>query len=354
MQQLLVKILLYPFSILYGLGVSIRNKLYDKGLLREVRFDVPVISVGNLSVGGAGKTPHIEYLITLLRQYINVATLSRGYKRKTAGYLQVQPQHRATDVGDEPLQYKRKYPETMVTVAESRSLGIPQLMMQRPDTQVILLDDAFQHRAVKPYQNILLTEYGHPFTDDILLPAGRLREQPEAYKRADVIVVSKCPPQLSEADRQQMLAKLQPYPHQQVFFSYYDYGHPYFMFNGYYRYPLIGDTDVLLVSAIANTEYMERYLGTKAKSIKALEYADHHFFDEYDLGDIKKQFDAIASDKKIIITTEKDAMRLERFYGYIQEHKLPIYLLPVKVNFHFDEKVAFDQYIKDKLMAFKV
>ncbi len=176
LQSTLVKILLAPFSLLYGVGVSLRNYFYRQGILKAVDFDLPVISVGNLSVGGAGKSPHIEYLIRLLKDYINVATLSRGYKRKSKGFLIVQPQQSVEQAGDEPLQFRRKFHDILVAVAESRTFAIPQILMKEPHTQVILLDDAFQHRSITPGLNILVTEYSHPFTRDYLLPSGRLRE----------------------------------------------------------------------------------------------------------------------------------------------------------------------------------
>jgi len=195
--QWILKILLIPLAALYGLGVSIRNGLYSVGLLRGVTFGLPVISVGNLSVGGTGKTPHTEYLIRLLREYIKIAVLSRGYGRKSSGYLEVSPQYEATITGDEPLQYKRKFPDTRVAVAESRSLAIPLVLRSYPDTQLVILDDGFQHREVTPGLNLLLTEYNHLYTDDFLLPVGRLREWRQAAIRADMIIVTKCPPNLS-------------------------------------------------------------------------------------------------------------------------------------------------------------
>ena len=192
------RVLLAPLTVLYGLGVSLRSLFYTSGVLKHTTFSLPIISVGNLSVGGAGKTPHVEYLVQLLKDYVHVATLSRGYKRKTKGFLLVHPHQSATQVGDEPLQYKRKYPDVTVAVGENRSLAIPEMLQHAPQTQVILLDDAFQHIAIRPSLNILLTEHGQLFTDDFLLPSGRLREWRSAYERADTIIVSKCPPDLPE------------------------------------------------------------------------------------------------------------------------------------------------------------
>ncbi len=352
----LVKILLSPLSLLYGLGVSLRNLLYRTGLLRSVSFNIPVISIGNLSVGGAGKTPHIEYLIRLLKDYVNVATLSRGYGRKTQGFQVVESYMDATQSGDEPLQFKRKFPEILVGVAESRALAIPRLLMEDQETQVVLLDDAFQHRAVKPGLNILLTEYSNLFTRDFLLPAGRLREWRSAYERADVIVVTKCPPEMEPGKREALISELNLLPHQKIYFSYYEYGTPYYLFNPRFVAPLQEDRDVLLVSAIARADYLKSYVSEKAGAVYTMEYADHHFFDESDLYDIEKSFkNVIKPDRQtMMLTTEKDAMRLELHKKFIVENKLPVFVLPVEVQFHFGEKPQFDQTIQDFLLNFKV
>ncbi|MCB0569963.1 MAG: tetraacyldisaccharide 4'-kinase [Phaeodactylibacter sp.] len=352
-QRFLAQILLSPFALLYGIGVSLRNFFYSRGLLKGVEFSVPVISVGNLSVGGAGKTPHIEYLIRLLKDYIEVATLSRGYRRKTKGYLEAAPKMTAEQVGDEPLQFKRKFPDIMVSVSESRTFAIPKMLMDRPALQVILLDDAFQHRSVRPGLNILLTEYSRPFTKDFLLPAGRLREWRSAYRRADIIIVSKCPAQMPREERERYLEEIRPFPHQKVYFSYYAYGHPYYILNPSYRIELRPDIDALLISAIANTDYLVRYLEEKAGPLQVLEYEDHHYFSKYDVGQLKAHFDRMEADSKIILTTEKDAMRLELHRDFLIEHRLPIFVVPAEVRFHFDEAEAFDESIRLFLLNFK-
>lgn len=353
-QNYLVKILLAPFSLLYGMIMSMRDFFYRKGLLKSVEFNLPVISVGNLSVGGAGKTPHIEYLILLLRDYINIATLSRGYKRKSRGYIEVKPKMTAEQVGDEPLQFKRKFPDIMVTVSESRSFGIPQIVSDRPETQLVLLDDAFQHRSVKPGLNILLTEYRHPFTRDHLLPSGRLREWRSGYERADIIVVSKCPQELGQEERRALTEEIKPFPHQQLFFSYYRYFQPYYIFDARYRTNLGQDWDILLISAIARTEYLTEYLTDQVKSVHALEFEDHHYFTKSDMADLKRSFAELPSEKKIILTTEKDAMRMELHRQFLIEERLPIFVLPVQVQFHFDEGTVFDETVKNFLLKFKV
>ena len=353
-QKYLAQILLSPFSLLYGLAVSIRNFLYRRGFLKGVVFNLPVISVGNLSVGGAGKTPHIEYLIRLLKDYLNIGTLSRGYKRKTKGFLRVQSNMTAEQVGDEPLQFKRKYPDISVSVAESRTFAIPTIVQQEPDMQVILLDDAFQHRSVKPGLNILLTEFSHPFTRDYLLPSGRLREWRSAYERADVIIVSKCPQEISEADKERMIKEIKPFPHQQIYFSYYGYFPPYYIYNPRYRAQLEPDLDIVLICAIARTDYLVEYLQQHVSSVTILEYEDHHYFSNRDVEQLKRSFDNLESKKKMILTTEKDAMRLDLHRKFLLDNKLPIFAIPVQVKFHFEEGERFDQFIKDYLLNFKV
>lgn len=352
-QNLLVRILLIPFSLLYGLGVSLRDAAYRMGLLKSVQFSVPTISVGNLSVGGAGKTPHIEYLIRLLKDYIHVATLSRGYGRKSQGYRLVHPRMTAEQAGDEPLQFKRKFPEVTVTVSESRAFGVPRILMEAPETQVVLLDDAFQHRAVQPGLNVLLTEYSHLFTRDWLLPTGRLREWRSAYRRADVLVVTKCPPQLSVQERERILLEIKPFPHQRVFFSYYEYDRPYFIFDARYVTDLQPEWTALMVSAIARTDYLTDYLREKIETVTILEYEDHHLFSAEDMLEVKGTFERLTGEKKIILTTEKDAVRLEAHRQFILDNRLPVFALPVEVRFHFGEGPLFDQLIKDFLLNFK-
>ena len=346
----LIKILLLPFSLLYGIGVSVRNGLYRYGFLNSVGFSVPVISVGNLTVGGAGKTPHVEYLIRLLKPYLEVATLSRGYKRKTKGFLEVLPHHNAQTTGDEPLQFKRKNPDIGVYVDESRMFGIPRIMMKNPGTQTVILDDAFQHLSVKPGVNILLTEYDKPYFEDWLLPSGRLREWRSAYKRADVIVVSKCPQDASKIDRKWWMEKLNPLPHQKVFFSYYDYGNPYHLFDAQKRVRLESNPQILLVSGIARTDYLLDFLNTKSSNIKVLEYEDHYDYTPFDMGRIEKYYKSLDPAKAIVLTTEKDAIRLQGHAKHILEKRLPVFALPIEVKFHFDEAAQFNDWLQSKLV----
>ena len=353
-QSVLVKLLLAPFSLLYGLGVSIRNALYRFGALREVEFAIPVISVGNLSVGGTGKTPHIEYLVRMLKDYIYVATLSRGYQRKSKGFLIIQPGDNAEQAGDEPLMYKRKFPDVMVAVAESRTFGIMEILKAQPQTQAILLDDAFQHLSVKPGLNILLTDFSAPFTRDYLLPSGRLREWRSAYQRADIIIVSKCPPILSAEEKAQLIAEIQPLSRQRIFFSHYQYGDPYSIYDGRQRIQLHENTNALLITAIANTDYLTDYLDERTGTLHTLEFEDHHYFSNYDMGQLKRIYENMEGKNKIILTTEKDAVRMELHREFLLETRLPIYVLPLRVAFHFDEGPEFEQLVKDYFLSFKI
>lgn len=346
--------MLLPFSFLYGLGVSLRDFLYRHKLLVSVEFNIPVICVGNLSIGGAGKTPHIEYLIRLLQPYLEVATLSRGYRRKTSGYQVVTRDSNAETAGDEPLQFKRAFPGVFVAVSENRALGIPQLLQDFPQAQVVLLDDAFQHRSVLPGLNILLTEYGRPYTRDFLLPAGRLREWRSASRRADLIVVTKCPTDLTEAEREAFLRELNPFSHQRVFFSCYRYQTPFYILNHGFSVELQQDLSVLLVSAIANTDYLLGYLNQSCGTVRVREFEDHHHFSEDDLSDIEQQFLLMPGSRKIILTTSKDATRLELHRDWLLAKRLPVMVLPLEVAFLFDQSERFDQSVRAFLLNFKV
>ncbi len=349
----LFKILLSPLSFLYGLSVSVRNLLYKKEILRPVKFDIPVISVGNLSIGGTGKSPHIEYLVTWLKEYIPVAILSRGYKRESTGFQLGQEHPSVKMIGDEPYQFLLKFPDVPVAVAENRPLGIPYLLKAYPQTRAILLDDAFQHLSVKPYINILLTAYEAPFTQDYLLPSGRLREWRSSYTRADMIIVTKCPPDLTQPQAASLISAINIKPHQSLFFTEYRYLLPYFIFKSEYRYRWRHATQVLLISGIANTDYLEHYLKQRVAHVQIFSFSDHHWYSNYDLGQMKRQFDALPGPDKLIMTTEKDATRLSLHRDYILEHKMPMFVLPVEVNFLWNEEQRFKETIAQKLLEFK-
>lgn len=352
--QWYLKILLFPFALLYGLGVTLRNTLYSIGMLRGSVFSLPVISIGNLTVGGTGKTPHTEYLIRILQPYLYLAVLSRGYKRKTTGYQEVSLTSNADQAGDEPLQFKRKYPTVAVAVAESRSLAIPQLLRNHPETNVILLDDGFQHREVVPGLNILLTEYKRLFTRDFFLPVGRLREWKDEARRADIIIVTKCPDTLHPEEQDVITKEVTQGGNQKVFFSRYRYGHLYKMYEGAQRVALHDNHTLLLVVALAGTDYLLDYLKTRVKEVRGLEYSDHHAFSVDDIHNIARHFELIEDRQNaIILTTEKDAMRLDMHRDLLRQLNLPVYILPIAVEFISENKDAFDETIKEWLLNFK-
>jgi tetraacyldisaccharide 4'-kinase len=350
-KEIIFGVLVLPFAMIYAGITSFRLFLYRMRIIRSSQFDIPVITVGNLTMGGSGKTPHVEYLIRLLQPYINVAILSRGYKRKTSGFRFVQTNDNVKTVGDEPLLYKLKYNDIPVAVGENRALAIPQMLSGDSDINTILLDDAYQHIGVKPYINILLTEYEKPFYKDYIFPIGRLRELRNGYKRADIIIVSKCPSDLTVEQRDEFISKINPMSHQMIFFSYIQYGNPYLFANTSKRLVLDEKLEVLMLTAIANENYMFDYLKNKVKNVKSLAFRDHYDFTNFDIGQAESIYNNINSDQKVLITTEKDTTRLLAHRNYILEKNLPLYILPIEVKFYDD---SFDHYIKSKLLEFKV
>lgn len=345
-----IRIVLFPFSLLYGLAVITRNFLFDKGVFKSASFNMPVICIGNLSAGGTGKSPMTEYLLRLLKDRFKTATISRGYKRKTKGYALANEQTTALDIGDEPKQFHIKFPEVSVAVGEERIVAIPQLLHDRPDTQVILLDDAFQHRTIRAGLNILLTECSNLFTRDFFLPTGDLRDQRSSYKRADVIVITKCPLGLTLQEKENIISEIKPLQHQKVFFTATEYGTPYHIFSGEQR-PIIADDEVLLICGIANPAPLKSYISDKAKTYYERLYSNHHIFTIDDVKEIRKKYEQVEDERKIILTTEKDAVRLLKFQQELAP--LPLYALPVKHRFLFDEGTNFDRMVLDFVSNFK-
>ncbi len=332
------RILLYPFALIYGALIWLRNRLYDSGFSSSIKFSVPVISVGNLSVGGTGKTPHVEYLISLLRYQYKVATMSRGYKRRTQGFILADENANALRIGDEPMQYKIKFPDIDVSVAEERMTGIPTLLQKRYDIDVVLLDDAYQHRSVKPGLNILITDFSKPFYDDWILPYGSLRESRKAYVRADVIIVSKCPPALTESEAQEIRNRIKPQPHQQVFFTAIVYGQPYEIFSGA---PVsLNQKNALLVCCIARPEPLIAEVKKQAADVHVLSYADHHYFLSRDMEEISETLKNWEAAEKFMVTTEKDATRLLLQKEKLELLKTPVVVLPIRVVFLLDGAAA--------------
>ena len=333
--------------LLYGWFTAARNWLYDKDILKSAEFEIPTIVVGNLAVGGTGKSPHIEYLIQLLKDTVQVATLSRGYGRKTTGFILADEKSDAKKIGDEPLLYKLKHPEMPVAVAESRVMAIPKLLHDNPATQVILLDDAFQHRSLRPGLKIILTTYQNLFTRDSLLPIGDLREDAKNYKRADIIVVTKCPPDLSKEEKEKITREINPFPYQHLYFSTVKYGTIYKLFAAnleelYYPNILTKDKAVLMVTGIANHTPFVDFVKSYSQNVFTFPYRDHHQFDEYDLEQIRETFLHLSFDEKIILTTEKDAVRLIPHRNWFLQNKIEIFVQPIVVDFLGEDKQKFD------------
>ena len=332
------RILLLPFALLYWLVIGVRNWLYDKNILKSSSFGLPLIGVGNLSVGGTGKSPMVEYLVEYLRGRYRVATLSRGYKRRSRGYALANEHSTALEIGDEPMQFHLKFPDVPVAVGEERLVAIPQLLHDRPDTQVIVLDDVFQHRSIRAGLNILLTDYSSLFTRDFYLPTGDLRDLRSRYRRADIIVVSKCEANLSVVEKEKIIREIAPLPHQAVFFTTTWYGSLYHLLTRESSV-LQPETEVLLVTGIANPRPLKSLLEEHCDSYTLLQYSDHHIFTIDDLQEIRKKFNSMEAGQKIMLTTEKDAVRLVKFGNEIND--LPFYVIPVRHQFLFGEEEKF-------------
>lgn len=346
--KLLTKILLFPFAIIYGSIIWLRNWLYKTNFIGSTDFEIPVITVGNLSMGGTGKTPFVEFLVELLHDHYKIGVLSRGYKRKTSGYLSVQNFHTSKDVGDEPLMLKLKYPDVQVSVGEERVFAIPRLISEQPQTQVILLDDAFQHQSVRPDINILLTTYDKPFYDDLILPLGTLREFESGKNRANIIVVTKCPTVLSDDKKTEIIKKINPSSKQKIFFSTIEYGVAYNLLNPNDRLFFENKENYILLTGIANAQPLKEYVAGKSNEIVHYEFNDHHFFETHELEVIKKNY----PDFKKWITTEKDGVRLGAHKNWLLENNISLYCLPIKTKINDNSSFVFTETIKGFLDYF--
>jgi tetraacyldisaccharide 4'-kinase len=351
-------LLLYPASLIYGMVVYVRNNFYDYKIFKSTEFEIPVISIGNITVGGTGKTPHTEYLVELLKKHVKVATLSRGYKRKTKGFRLVETTSHASEVGDEPLQIKQKFPEITVAVDENRVRGINELMKDTDHSpDAVLLDDGFQHRKVTPGINILLIDYNHPIDKDQLLPLGRLRERTYQRRRANIIIYTKCPDEITPITRRITMKDVNLRPYQSLFFTTMVYGEPVPVYPESIAKAGANDEavplnhPVILLAGIANPQPLQKYVASEYAVIDEIIYGDHHYFTPKDLKKIEDTFIKYQGSKPIIITTEKDAMRLR------DETSLPVlvqsrcYYIPLKIKFLDHEGKSFDKtivgYVKD-------
>ena len=336
----------FPFAILYWLVVAIRNKLYDLKILTSKSYRIPNIGVGNLVVGGSGKSPIIEYLVKLLSPHHKVATLSRGYGRKTSGFIEATAFSTPNEIGDEPTQFKQKFPDLNVVVSENRQLGMDHLI---DNNDVVLLDDAFQHRKVKLGLSILLFDYNTMFEKDWMLPMGNRREPISAKERADIIMITKTPDFFSPIERRRISSLFKVNTKQHLFFSFLKYGEMLVLNTTQAELKinqLSNNTSIIALSGIANPTLFHNYIQSKKfKKIVPIIFPDHHDFSAKDFQKINLAFDELTRANKIILTTEKDAMRLKFSENYKLIMDLPIYYIPIEAEMHESDKEKFDQLI---------
>jgi tetraacyldisaccharide 4'-kinase len=348
----LKNILLYPVSLLYGLITSIRNFLYDTRILPSVEFPFPVICVGNITVGGTGKTPHTEYITRLLKDYFKVAILSRGYKRKTSGFWEATSSSLVSEIGDEPMQIFRNFPDVAVTVDGNRVRGVKMILEEYPDTEVIILDDGFQHRSIKPGFSILLSDYERLISNDHMLPYGNLRESKVNMRRADMILITKSPENISPIQRRIIVKEIDKSPYQNLYFTAFNYKPPVPVFTneraaGQPEVTSGHGSGIVLVTGIANPLPLKEYLDKSYSEIKHLSFPDHHNFDEKDLKTIASAYNELKSAQRYLFTTEKDAVRLREFTNIAEPYRSAFFYIPIGIHFLNEEKEEFDNLIID-------
>jgi tetraacyldisaccharide 4'-kinase len=351
MHSSFLRLILAPFSFIYGIITSFRNFLFDIQILPSKEFTIPVICVGNISVGGTGKTPHVEYIIELLKEEYKIAILSRGYKRITRGFQIATADSTVFDVGDEPRQLKQKYPEITVAVDGNRKRGILKLLEIEKELDLIIMDDGFQHRWVKPGFSILLVDYNRMITKDYYLPGGRLRESSSGKKRTQMIILTKCPDTLKPIERRIAIKDLNPDPGQNVYFTHFIYGNLLPVFSDCAAEITLGgikkfQPGFLLVTGIAYPRMLKRYLKDISANILELKYPDHYAFNQRDINEICSRFKAMEGKENFIVTTEKDAMRLQFFPQIEADVKSKLYYIPVQVKFLDNEESQFNKQIQ--------
>lgn len=343
----MLKILFAPLALLYGIAVYIRNYLFDIKLLKSSQFNIETICIGNLTVGGTGKTPHTEYLIELLKKEFKIATLSRGYKRRTNGFILADQTSNASSIGDEPYQMYCKFQDITVAVDEKRVRGINQIKQNIPDIEVILLDDAFQHRYVKPGCSILLVDYNNLITKDYFLPLGTLRDSITQTHRADIIIVTKCPASLKPIEQRIVTKELNPFPYQKIYFTTMVYGDltPVFSKNNNIV-QLSKEITSFALAGIANPIPFFDHLKAVTTLIQSVALSDHYHFTEKKINAIFEEFSVINAKNKVIVTTEKDASRLRSLEKLDDEIKKSFYFIPIKVKFLNDGELEFNKKIQ--------
>lgn len=348
--KILETLVLLPMSKIYGMITSVRNSMFNCGLLKQRSFDVPVIVVGNIAVGGSGKTPHTEFIIDRMKDTYNIGVLSRGYKRKSRGFILADDTSTPLTIGDEPYQIYNKFgKEVTVAVCEDRCKGIERMLEANPSINLIVLDDAFQHRYVKPAISIVLTEFNRPIFTDTMLPLGRLRESPRAVYRADMVIVTKCPKSLKPVEYRIFKNHLALYPYQKLYFSRFSYGNLKPVFPSatnkvpYLEY--LSEQDRLLaVAGIANPRPFVKYIKSFKPLVKVNVFSDHHNFTKKDIAIIAKRFREIKAHHKYIVTTEKDAVRIANNRYFPDDLKKFVYYLPINVSFDNDSA---DKFVAD-------
>jgi len=344
-------IFLYPLSLLYGLVTDTRNFLFNSGIIKSVEFGIPVICVGNITAGGTGKTPHTEYLIDLLQNKFNVAVLSRGYKRRSSGFQLAFRTSTINDIGDEPWQISRKFPDITVAVDGNRIRGAKRIIGMKPETGVIIMDDGYQHRSLTPGLSILLTDYNRPMTRDHLLPYGNLRESLHNTNRADIIIISKSPENISPMQKRILAREIRKAPYQSLYFTSIKYQNPVPVFNDLkndrneFDLAKTQDCGIVLVTGIANPDPLLEFLKTRFVEIEHLRFEDHHFFTSEDIEKINFILKNLKSAAGYVFTTEKDAARLRGFTNIAEPLRSLFYYIPVGVNFLNNDKEEFDNLI---------
>jgi len=330
-----MRYLLFPLSFVYGSITAIRNLLFDYGIFKSKTYNIPIICIGNLSVGGTGKTPHTQYLINLLQNNYKVAILSRGYGRKTYTLQYVESTSNASEIGDEPLQLKQNNPDCLVVVEKNRNKGVKYILKDFPETEVILLDDGYQHRWIKAGFNILITPYSSPYYKDSLMPVGNLRESKKGAERANAIVFSKTPENINPTLKKGMLERLHLFAHQKAYFSCINYG-TWQCISTNEEFTPDEHQSITLVSGIANPKPLVDYLQNAGHKVKHLKFADHHNYTPNDIANILRKYNKDSSAKKLILTTEKDATKLRVFEKDFDTAN--VYYLPIEIDFEDKEK----------------
>lgn len=338
----LLSILLLPFALLYGLIVMVRNYFFDWGILKSVSFNKPIICVGNITVGGTGKTPHVEYLLRQLSKDFKIATLSRGYGRKTKGFYYVEEKSSTNDVGDEPLQMKLKFPMVNVAVDGDRRNGIARLINENSNLDLIILDDAMQHRWVKPGFTVLLIDYNRLITRDFFMPLGRLRDSVKEKRRAEVVIITKCPLELNSEQMSAVKNELNLHTNQNIYFTGIGYGEPQPVFAEYGKQLVLSDQqDIFAFAGIANPTFFYSYIKSKAKLIETYTFADHFTFSESKISPIFENYLKYESLDKSIVTTEKDAARIRGLKNLGEEFKKALFYIPIEIKFIDNQENSF-------------